>query len=153
MHKIASIRYGINRIATKVVELSNDGSFEYLGDYDYYVEKKQELIELAEMKAAQLASGNKSGLDSTTLKTTTSMIDKDAKKRERQIRRQIEDIEQKMADFDEQITYLEAQLCDPAIFSDHEKALALQLELDNVKEAHEVLELEWLELQEELENN
>lgn len=34
-------RYFINRIATKVVELSNEGSFEYLGDYDYYVEKKK----------------------------------------------------------------------------------------------------------------
>lgn len=33
-------RYFINRIATKVVELSGDGSFEYLGDYDYYLEKK-----------------------------------------------------------------------------------------------------------------
>lgn len=45
-------RYFINRIATKVVELSGTGSFEYLGDYDYYLEKKQELEELAEMKAA-----------------------------------------------------------------------------------------------------
>ncbi|RKJ17655.1 ABC transporter ATP-binding protein, partial [Butyricicoccus sp. 1XD8-22] len=33
-------RYFINRIATKVIELSSDKSFEYLGDYDYYVEKK-----------------------------------------------------------------------------------------------------------------
>src|SRR5690606_27059036 len=35
-------RYFINRIATKVIELSDSGAFEYLGDYDYYVEKKQE---------------------------------------------------------------------------------------------------------------
>lgn len=42
-------RYFINRIATKVVELSGTGSFEYLGDYDYYIEKKQELLELAQM--------------------------------------------------------------------------------------------------------
>lgn len=34
-------RYFINRIATKVVELSGTGSFEYLGDYDYYIEKSR----------------------------------------------------------------------------------------------------------------
>lgn len=34
-------RYFINRIATKVIELSSTGSFEYLGDYDYYLEKKK----------------------------------------------------------------------------------------------------------------
>ncbi|KFN90629.1 ATP-binding component of an ABC superfamily transporter [Tetragenococcus muriaticus PMC-11-5] len=32
-------RYFINRTATKVVELSEDGSHLYLGDYDYYLEK------------------------------------------------------------------------------------------------------------------
>ena len=42
-------RYFMNKIATKVVELSATGTFEYLGDYDYYVEKKQELMELAEL--------------------------------------------------------------------------------------------------------
>ncbi|KFN90271.1 ATP-binding component of an ABC superfamily transporter [Tetragenococcus muriaticus 3MR10-3] len=41
-------RYFINRIATKVVELSEDGTRLYLGDYDYYLEKKQEEEELAE---------------------------------------------------------------------------------------------------------
>ena len=33
-------RYFINSIATKVVELSENGSKVYLGDYDYYLEKK-----------------------------------------------------------------------------------------------------------------
>lgn len=33
-------RYFINRIATKVLELSRDKAEEYLGDYDYYTEKK-----------------------------------------------------------------------------------------------------------------
>ena len=36
-------RYFINRVATHVLELSESGSTLYLGDYDYYVEKKAEL--------------------------------------------------------------------------------------------------------------
>ncbi len=34
-------RYFINKIATKIYELSTEGLIEYLGDYDYYVAKKQ----------------------------------------------------------------------------------------------------------------
>ena len=34
-------RYFINRVATKVLEISEKGSTLYLGDYDYYLEKKQ----------------------------------------------------------------------------------------------------------------
>ena len=144
-------RYFINRIATKVVELSNDGSFEYLGDYDYYVEKKQELLELAEMKAAAEATKTKQNAYLITQKSSTSMIDKDAKKRERQIRRQIEEIEGNMTIYQTTITTLEEQLCDPAIFSDHEKAFALQTELDQAKEKYDELEMEWLTLNEQLE--
>ncbi|AEZ62015.1 ABC transporter, ATP-binding protein [Streptococcus infantarius subsp. infantarius CJ18] len=43
-------RYFINRVATKVLEISEEGSTLYLGDYDYYLEKKAELEELARMK-------------------------------------------------------------------------------------------------------
>ncbi|MGE7811528.1 ATP-binding cassette domain-containing protein [Lysinibacillus capsici] len=141
-------RYFINRIATKVVELSGTGSFEYLGDYDYYVEKKQELLELAQMKAASQPQVQQDLPD----KTSTSKIDKEAKKRERQIRRTIEDLESKMQETSAIVARLEEALCDSAIFSDHEKISMLQAELATAKEQHELLELEWLELNEELEN-
>lgn len=142
-------RYFINRIATKVIELSNNGAFEYLGDYDYYVEKK---LELEEIEAAKLAAQQTNEQTThVTPKSTTSTIDKDAKKRERQIRRSIEDIEQKMATLDDTIAQLEEQLCDPDVFSNHEKAFAVQTDLDAQKAAHEELEMQWLELNEELE--
>ena len=141
-------RYFINRIATKVVELSGTGSFEYLGDYDYYIEKKQELLELAQMNAASQPQVQQDLPD----KTSTSKIDKEAKKRERQIRRTIEDLESKMQETSAIVASLEEALCDSAIFTDHEKISMLQDELATAKEQHELLELEWLELNEELEN-
>ncbi|EFI70616.1 ABC-F type ribosomal protection protein [Lysinibacillus sp. HST-98] len=141
-------RYFINRIATKVVELSGTGSFEYLGDYDYYVEKKQELLELAQMKVASQPQVQQDLPD----KTSTSKIDKEVKKRERQIRRTIEDLESKMQETSAIVARLEEALCDSAIFTDHEKISMLQAELATAKEQHELLELEWLELNEELEN-
>ena len=39
-------RYFINRIATKVIDISATGTTEYLGDYDYFIEKKLEQEEL-----------------------------------------------------------------------------------------------------------
>ncbi|MGM9949327.1 MAG: ATP-binding cassette domain-containing protein [Lysinibacillus sp.] len=143
-------RYFINRIATKVVELSQGGAFEYLGDYDYYVEKKQELEELAAMQAASEAA--RSTTIASPAKASTSTIDKEAKKRERQIRRTLEELEAKMAGLDDEINEYEEALCEPEIFSNHEKALDIQTSLDAAREAHEALEMEWLELNEELEN-
>ena len=141
-------RYFINRIASKVIELSSTGSFEYLGDYDYYLEKKEELQELAAM---QTPATEKIAAEKNTQMKSTSMIDKDTKKRERQIRRAVEEIEVNMGALAETIATFEEQLCDPAIYSDHEKTLSIQSELNNVKQQHEELEMEWLELNDELE--
>lgn len=46
-------RYFINRVADKVLEISAEGSKLYLGDYDYYLEKKAEEAEIAALLAAE----------------------------------------------------------------------------------------------------
>lgn len=142
-------RYFINRIATKVVELSHDGTFEYLGDYDYYVEKKLELEEIALEKAAEEQAKHPTPVKEK--KATNTSIDKEVKKKERSLRRKIETLEADMATFDAQIVEYEQQLCDPDVYSDHEKTLTIQSALDDAKEQKDTLEMEWLELNEELE--
>ncbi|WP_150285603.1 ATP-binding cassette domain-containing protein [Rummeliibacillus sp. TYF-LIM-RU47] len=140
-------RYFINRISTKVVELSHDGTTEYLGDYDYYVEKKHELEEIAAEKQAAMQKP----IEIVDQKQKTTQIDKEAKKKIRKVSRRIEEIEQQLSTLDQQIEGIEKMLCDPEIFQNHEKVLELQTQLDDLKEQHEVFELEWLELNEELE--
>ncbi len=136
-------RYFINRIATKVIELASDGSTLYLGDYDYYLEKKEELEEIAMENAVTE--------EVVISKTNTSTIDKEAKKKERQLRRQVEELERKMPEIDDAIAAIEAKLCDPEIFQNHEAVLKLQAELEQLKEEQEELSNTWLELQEQLE--
>mgnify|MGYP001052403094 CR=1 FL=1 len=140
-------RYFINRISTKVVELSHDGTTEYLGDYDYYVEKKHELEEIAAEKQAAMQKP----IEIVDQKQKTTQIDKEAKKKIRKITRRIEEIEQQLSTLNQQIEDIEKMLCDPEIFQNHEKVLELQTQLDDLKEQHEVFELEWLELNEDLE--
>ncbi|KZE48540.1 ABC-F family ATP-binding cassette domain-containing protein [Rossellomorea marisflavi] len=135
-------RYFINRIATKVIELSTGGSTEYLGDYDYYLHKLQEQEELAalEQTKAEPVKG--------TQQKQSHKIDKEAKKLERQRRRRIEEIEEKMTVLEGSIEEKETLLCDPDIFQDHERVQTLNDELTLAKEELDALLEEWTELEE-----
>lgn len=138
-------RYFINRIATKVVELSQNGSTEYLGDYDYYVEKKLEQEELA--KLAQEEAGKQMSKTETSDKKSYQQ-DKESKKLERQRKRKLEEIEQRIEELENQIQYYEQQLCEPEIFQDHEKVMDITIHNEQAKSELEQLMEEWAELAE-----
>ncbi|MGG1398177.1 ABC-F family ATP-binding cassette domain-containing protein [Bacillus salipaludis] len=138
-------RYFINRIATKVVELSRHGSLEYLGDYDYYLEKKLEQEEIAALEA--VASAKKAGQEDASEKSSYQQ-DKESKKLERQRKRKLEDIELKIEDLEEQIQSYEEQLCDPDVFQDHERVLEITQLNEKAKAELEHLMEEWAELAE-----
>jgi len=138
-------RYFINRIATKVVELSQNGSTEYLGEYDYYVEKKLEQEELA--KLAQEEAGKQMSKTETSDKKSYQQ-DKESKKLERQRKRKLEEIEQRIEELENQIQYYEQQLCEPEIFQDHEKVMDITIHNEQAKSELEQLMEEWAELAE-----
>lgn len=138
-------RYFINRIATKVLELSGDGCTEYLGDYDYFVEKKTEMKELAALETTVPAKI--SGIADTPDKQSYQ-LDKESKKQERQRKRKLEEIELKISELEAQISKYEQQLCDPNIFQNHEKVLEITQLNDQAKADLERLMDEWTELAE-----
>lgn len=137
-------RYFINRIATKVIELSKTSATEYLGDYDYYVEKKLEQEELKAIEQAEKAATNVL----VTPEKNTYQIDKEAKKLERQKKRRIEEIEGLIEKLEETIENNNTLLCEPEIFQDHERVLKINEENEQAKlQLDELLE-EWSELAE-----
>ncbi len=114
-------RYFINRVTTTVVELSTEGAQEYLGDYDYYVEKKNEMIERAEFEQ-QEQQENQTPVQKTVAPEKLNYLEeKERKKLERQRTRKIEELEQNIVQFEEEIATLEDQLCLPEIYADYEK--------------------------------
>ncbi|WP_462412662.1 ABC-F family ATP-binding cassette domain-containing protein [Neobacillus sp. Marseille-QA0830] len=138
-------RYFINRIATKVLELSPTGGTEYLGDYDYYLDKKLEQEELAALEAQ--ASLQKAVANDQADKTSYQQ-DKETKKLERQRKRRLEEIEQKIEQLEEEIQDYEQQLCDPEVFQDHERVLEINSKNEHAKANLDQYMEEWAELAE-----
>jgi ATP-binding cassette, subfamily F, member 3 len=135
-------RYFINRIATKVLELSHNGCTEFLGDYDYFVEKKEEMLELMD-----LTQKAQPGSISTPDKTSYQQ-DKEVKKQERQRKRRLEEIETRITELESLIEQYDLQLCDPEVFQNHEKVIEINIKNEKAKEELESLMEEWAELAE-----
>lgn len=113
-------RYFINRIATKVIELSKEGSTLYLGDYDYYVEKKAQQEELKRLAQEEEQKGKPSIEKEDSVSSKSHLpVNKEEQKRKRQLTRRIGILEMEMADLEIQIAQHETQLTDPETFGDH----------------------------------
>ncbi|MDC6159909.1 ABC-F family ATP-binding cassette domain-containing protein [Bacillus sp. GX] len=139
-------RYFINRVTTTVVELSTEGAQEYLGDYDYYVEKKNEMIERAEFEQ-QEQQENQAPVQKTVAQEKLNYLEeKERKKLERQRTRKIEELEQNIVQFEEEIATLEDQLCLPEIYADYEKASEITTKKQTLQEQLDACMAEWEEL-------
>ncbi|MFZ3591630.1 ABC-F family ATP-binding cassette domain-containing protein [Bacillus sp. DJP31] len=136
-------RYFINRLATKVLELERLGATEFLGDYDYYLEKKQLLLDIEQLE-------KKSVLTTTTPVSKEEKRsfeeEKEIKRQERQRQRRIEEIEKEIATLEEVITTNEEKLCDPEIFQLHEVVTQLNEENNKANNQLEQLMEEWEQL-------
>lgn len=146
-------RYFINRIATKVIELSESGSKLYLGDYDYYLEKKKEEEEVAALLAEQ-----SSAKQSETIQPKNDFYqNKEQQKILRNLNRKITQIEENLGTLDTTIAELEQAMSDPSLVDDHMKLMSLNEELEAQRSQQEKLLTDWenlsLELEEVEENN
>ncbi len=136
-------RYFINRVTTTVVELSTEGAQEYLGDYDYYVEKKNEMIERAELEQQESDVPVQKVVAQEKL---NYLEEKERKQLERQRTRKIEELEQSIVELEEEIATLEDQLCLPEIYADYEKASEITTKKQTLQEQLETYMAEWEEL-------
>ena len=135
-------RYFINRVADKVLEISAEGSKLYLGDYDYYLEKKAEEAEIATL----LATENE--LVSEQVAPSSYQASKDDQKWRRKLTREISALDERLQAFDVTISELHEQMVVSS--EDFVKLGDLQKELDAVMAEKEAVEELWLEKSEEL---
>ena len=134
-------RYFINRVATHVLELSEDGSTLYLGDYDYYVEKK------AEVEASQTEEVSTSNQAKEASPANDYQAQKESQKEVRKLMRQIENLEAEIEELEAQSQAISEQMLET---NDAEKLMELQTELDKISHRQEEAMLEWEELSEQV---
>ncbi|USG66361.1 ABC-F family ATP-binding cassette domain-containing protein [Brevibacillus ruminantium] len=140
-------RYFLNKIATRVLELSPDGVTSYLGNYDYYMEKKQELAEIAAEQ--QALSSKKQSLAPEQPEKSSYERDKETKRRERQRQRRLEEIEAAIQEQEAAILVWEEELCLPEVYSDHVLAKERNDKIEQSRAELERLYEEWSELSED----
>ena len=134
-------RYFINRVATHVLELSEKGSTLYLGDYDYYVEKKAEV----EMSQTEEASTNNQAKEPSPVNDYQAQ--KESQKEARKLMRQIESLEAEIEELESQSQAISEQMLET---NDAGKLMELQAELDKISHRQEEAMLEWEELSEQV---
>ena len=134
-------RYFINRVATHVLELSENGSTLYLGDYDYYVEKK------AEVEAIQTEEASTSNQAKEPSPVNDYQAQKESQKEARKLMRQIESLEAEIEELESQSQTISEQMLET---NDAEKLMELQAELDKISHRQEEAMLEWEELSEKV---
>ena len=134
-------RYFINRVATHVLELSENGSTLYLGDYDYYVEKK------AEVEVSQAEELSTSNQEKEASPFNDYQAQKESQKEARKLMRQIENLEAEIEELETQSQAISEQMLET---NDAEQLMELQAELEKINHRQEAAMLEWEELSEQV---
>lgn len=136
-------RYFINRLATKVLEITEKGSTLYLGDYDYYLEKKAELEELARLAAGEDVE------ETVEASATDYQLQKANQKERRRLARRYEEIEARLETIEERIGAIQEDMhaCNDTI-----QLMTWQEEWDQLDQEQQLLMEEWESIAEQIES-
>ena len=148
-------RYFLNRIPTRIMELTETGLVNYLGKYDYYVEKKQERMESASKYIAGLSKGSQGGEDAFASETEAGLsaaeerrLKKEKEAEERRLKRKREALEKEIERLEGEIDSVHEELQKPEVMTDHERLKSLSDKMTADRESLDACYEQWLELQE-----
>lgn len=135
---ISHDRYFLNKVINKILELKEDGVNEYLGNYSYYIEKKQnpESFELFD----ELANG----------KTKTQIKEEKRKKKneekeEKAKIKKAKDLEKEIANAEKDMENLQEALCDEKVYSNPTESQRVNKEIQQLQEHIDELYALWEE--------
>lgn len=132
-------RYFINQTATRILDLVNHTFVNYIGNYDYYLEKKEELT-TAYAKAPQ---------DTTTCTDAPSdtkldwKAQKEAQAKERKRQNELKKVEERISILENRDAEIDSQLANPSVFSNSVKCQELTQEKADILEELNVLYESW----------
>jgi ATP-binding cassette subfamily F protein uup len=138
-------RYFLNRVCTDILAFEGDGKIHHsVGDYDYYLEKKQKAEVAAARESAAIVSLNKSAALARDAATRTAKPRKLSFKEQREL----EGMEAQIHAVEAEVARIEGLFADPEFFRKHAaKVSDLTHELDTAKENVTKLYSRWEELE------
>lgn len=134
-------RYFINKLSSRILELSDKGITEYLGNYDYYIEKKS------------VASVNTFTVkEKSAQKINDYKLKKEQAAEQRKLKTQLAKTEEAINVLEEEISEIESLLSSGEVQSDYEKLLEYTDKLKNKNEELDEKYVQWEEIQEKIIN-
>ena len=130
-------RYFINATATRIIELTNQNIVNYIGNYDYYLEKRDILTTKTFPATTGSSSADTAVKDSKISWQQSREEQNRLKKRKNEIKR----TEERISVVEERLSAIDAEYSDPSIGSNtarlmelHNESAGLQKELDELYE-------------------
>ena len=135
---ISHDRYFLNRTVNKILEMTSSGVNEFLGNYDYYIEKKNSLL---------IDDDNDETITKTELKNLSRKERVNTRNRQA-LRKKLDELEAKIYTIETDIERMELELCSPEVYNNHVLATKTSFKLETSKKDLESLYQDWAILHE-----
>lgn len=140
-------RYFINRTATRILELTGQTLVNYIGNYDYYLEKKEELTRIYVTNEAERVPSKEASSESGRQDWQEQ---KKQQATERKRKNDLERTEQQIALLEEEKKGLSAELSDPAVATNSAHLMEIHTQLTEIEERLLALYETWEQLAEQM---
>lgn len=138
-------RYFINQTASRILELTNTKLINYLGNYDYYEEKKEELT------ATFAPKEEKTKAEKTTSSNKQDYLERKAEAaRIRKLKNDISKVEEKIKKYEDRLNELDEMVADPSVSTNSAKLNEIGKEQNEISDKLDKLMEEWEILSDQL---
>lgn len=138
-------RYFINKIANKVFDITEEGYNIYLGNYDYYLEKREQEKIAKRLKEEKIA-------EAVVKEVNDYVLSKEEKRRIRKLERTRDELIVKIDELESKIKIVNEELMKEEVYTDAVKTQEWNGKLKKLTSELEEKNNSWLEIEEELES-
>lgn len=138
-------RYFINTVATRILDLENQGLTNYIGNYDYYLEKKETMVNFTAAPSETVSAAE------TTADTDSKLDWKQQKEQQAQLRKkqnELKKVESRIEELENRDKEIDAELEKKEVFTNVAEVTKLSKEKDAIQTELEELYEKWEELSE-----